>query len=516
MVAFPAILLTLAASGGDTALVDFYSDTCPPCRQMASTVEQLAARGYPIRKVNVARESALAARFGVTHVPCFVMTVDGREVDRVVGLASGARLEQMLALGRPRRATTQPPIQLVAAEGRQPPVVPIPAVRSAQPFWDITPSKMGGMVPLEGPPLDSGGGFQPGRPNGSRVPQQPARHPYGQLLAATVRLRVEDPRGHSCGSGTIIDTRRGEALILTCGHLFRDSQGKGGIEVDLFGPTPAERVPARLVHHDLDRDLGLLSIRTPGPVIAARVAPPGYRIHKGAKAINVGCNNGEPPSVRVSQVISLDRFLGPANVEVSGLPVQGRSGGGLFTADGLVIGVCNAAIPTDNEGLYAAVESIHAELDAVQLAYVYREGGNGTPAENALATGTLPAMPRQMPPPSDLVSLTETPRQPAVASTGVSENARNRGMTAQEQATWEEVQRRKNEGAEVIFIIRPRDNPQAQSEIIVLDRASPALLERLSSGRAVAAETANRSWPEAGDSESDWRPRWLQPGYPGQ
>ena len=65
------------------------------------------------------------------------------------------------------------------------------------------------------------------------------------LIAASVRLRVEDPDGRSCGSGTIIDARQGEALILTCGHIFRDSKGKGPIEVDLFGPGGVQRVTGR-------------------------------------------------------------------------------------------------------------------------------------------------------------------------------------------------------------------------------------------------------------------------------
>ena len=41
--------------------------------------------------------------------------------------------------------------------------------------------------------------------------------------------------------------------MLTCGHLFRDSQGKGRITVDLFGlGRAASKLPAELVSYDLD------------------------------------------------------------------------------------------------------------------------------------------------------------------------------------------------------------------------------------------------------------------------
>ena len=208
------------------------------------------------------------------------------------------------------------------------------------------------------------------------------------LMAATVRLRIEDADGHSCGSGTIIDTRGGKALILTCGHIFRDSGGKGKIEVDLFGPTPAERVPGNLVAWDEKRDVGLLWIKTPGPVEVARVAPPSYQVSPGDEVVNAGCNNGDDPTARHSRVASLDKFMGPPNLQVGGLPVQGRSGGGLFSDEGLVIGVCNAADPQDNEGLYAALGSLYAELDEADLSHVYQ------PQDSQPQDSSQPAKPR--------------------------------------------------------------------------------------------------------------------------
>ena len=58
---------------------------------------------------------------------------------------------------------------------------------------------------------------------------------------------------------------------------------------------------------------------------------------------------------------------------MAGEPVVGRSGGGLFSADGMVIGVCNAEEPVDHEGLFAALGSIHAALDQQGLASLYKQ-----------------------------------------------------------------------------------------------------------------------------------------------
>ncbi|MCR4413660.1 MAG: serine protease, partial [Thermoguttaceae bacterium] len=359
------------------------------------------------------------------------------------------------------------------------------------------------------------------------------------LLASTVRLRVFHGDSLSHGTGTIIDARNGEALVLTCGHLFRDSQGRGRIEVDVFGPTPQERLPGTLVHFDADRDVGLVSIRPPHPVKAARVAPTGYKIAKGTKVFSVGCDGGQPPSVRPGVVTSLDRFLGPPNLTASGLPVEGRSGGGLVTSDGLVIGVCNAALPEEREGFYAALGSIHAVIDTANLSFVYRPDTERPRPSGPMVAVNTPAMPRHMPPPEDIVQPTDMTRDlPASGREAAPPSANPKGsLTPEERAALEEIHRRKAAGAEVICVIRPRDNPQARSEIIVLDRASPEFLRSLTGGdresphktgvpenaasplppppgvssmrNAVASSTPKAEVPE-------WKPRWLQPGYQGE
>lgn len=455
MVSLQAAIAAIALSGaGQTVLLDFYADWCGPCKAMNPTVQSLVAKGYPVQRVNIDQNRPLAAKYRIQSIPCFVMVVDGREVDRVVGGTTFSRLERMCKAGAAAPAANASPAML-AQNGppAQPVSFPKSAPPSASPFdnW-------------ENPPAAN-------QPAASPAPAA-AQTPDAALLAASVRLRVEDATGHSCGSGTIIDARSGEALILTCGHIFRDSKGKGRIEVDLFGPNGQQRVEGRLISYDSEnRDIGLVAIQASGPLVMARVAPPGYKIGRGMSVVSVGCNNGDVPTVRHSQVTSLDKFMGPPNIQVAGQPVEGRSGGGLFSSEGYVIGVCNAADPSDKEGLFAAMGSIQAELDRSQLAFVY-QSPSASPTGVSEPAVPAPNMPQSMPGPADLASFnapvgraTEPP--PAV-------------LRQPEQAALDEIHRREKEGAEVVCIIRPRDNPAAKSEVIVLDHASPEFVRQLS------------------------------------
>jgi hypothetical protein len=55
-------------------------------------------------------------------------------------------------------------------------------------------------------------------------------------------------------------------------------------------------------------------------------------------------------------------------------------------------------------------------------------------------------------------------------------------LSAEERSTLE-LLRAKSQDAEVVCIIRPKGNPNAKSEIIVLDRASPEFIRELTGGR---------------------------------
>ena len=82
-------------------------------------------------------------------------------------------------------------------------------------------------------------------------------------MDATVRLKVEDPQGISYATGTVIHGHNGEYLLMTCGHVFRESAGKGEITAEFgFENGELETAPGQLISYDAKaRDVALVAIR---------------------------------------------------------------------------------------------------------------------------------------------------------------------------------------------------------------------------------------------------------------
>jgi len=516
-----------AAAAGDVLLLDFSASWCGPCRQMAPIVRDIAAAGWLVRHVDVDREVDLVKRFAVTGVPCYVLLVKGHEIDRINGATTRGELEALLAKsavplgGRapdplvaqapaapgaslPIAKADQPLATEPAAFARpmprspvEPPIAPSSFVSSDH--REVSPSSLPEVMPPQDmlPPTAS-----------AASPERDALE--AKLLSATARLRVEDGTGVSRGTGTVIDCRQGEALILTCGHIFRDSDGKGRVEVDLFAPGGPRGVAGQIVAWDLKRDLALVSIFTDVPLEAVRVGSPERTVKPGDTVVTVGCDGGADPTVHHSRITAVNKYLGPANVQVAGQPVQGRSGGGLFAIDGTLIGVCNAADPADNEGLFAALPTIHEQLEESELAFVYRNvyPSGGESLATVGGSAHVPAMPSEMPPVSfdrrdrgDAVptasngSITDpAPTHPApvatrtVADTPVAAAPLSPG----EQALLDHV--RQHEGkAEVICIVRPHGATGNSSEVFVLDATTKNFVDHLARAHQEAAAGENPS-----------------------
>ncbi|MEZ6109998.1 MAG: serine protease [Pirellulaceae bacterium] len=171
-----------------------------------------------------------------------------------------------------------------------------------------------------------------------------------RALYATVRLRVEDPDGNSFGTGTIIDT-----LAASVDRDLRPSVSRFAARTNHDRhvlPGGPQQVPGVLIAYDADqRDIALVAFKPGVPIEPMPVAPSGYAARPGDRVFSLGCDRGQDASVRESHVTAVDKYMNAPNIEVAGMPVDGRSGGGLFTADGQLIGVRNAADPADNEGI---------------------------------------------------------------------------------------------------------------------------------------------------------------------
>jgi len=337
------VLLAALSSPGETVLLEFTTTGCVPCQAMQPVVQRLQREKYPVRQVNITADRQLASRFRVYQVPCFVMVVNGREVERVVGATSYQRLVTMIRAGMGRANS------LASAARVSVPVsarvsVPPPAIRPAETL--VRPTSVV-------------------TPKTSVSPQQRA-------LAATVRLRVEDAGGTSFGTGTVIDTHGTEALVLTCGHLFRDSRGEGKIEVDLFVNGTTQTVKGELIAYDAQHDdVGLVSIRPGIRISPVQVASASVAAGNGQQVFAVGCNRGAGPTILSSKIAGVNRFVGSPNYTVLGRPHDGRSGGGLFTVDGQLIGLCKWAVTDADEGVYAGLAAVHKHLAQAGLQSVY-------------------------------------------------------------------------------------------------------------------------------------------------
>jgi len=439
MLSTQALVLMVALSGaGTTELLHFTAPWCGPCQMMEPAVRRMHDAGYSIRPIDVDRQPDIAAQYQVRSLPCFVLVVNGREVDRLVGATSFDRLQQMVAQGMALSGTggtatvrAQSPDAPAEAPGHEPP-------------------RLAAEFPAARQPLAAANSASP-------VPR---------ALAATVRLKVEDPHGQSYGTGTVIDVHGDEALVVTCGHIFRDSQGQGQILVDLFAPGAGGPVPGKLIAYDLSRDVGLVSIRPGLQLAAAPVAGRAIRVGRDDHVFSIGCDRGGEPRVEEGRVMAVNKYLGPQNVVVSGQPVDGRSGGGLFSSDGQLIGICNAADPASNEGLYAAITEVHAELDSAGLAFIYRRADEIAAAPSSPMTPAAGPQPDVgLPAPVELAAQQSPAASPDIVPAQASAHANSLPSG--------------NDVMEVVCIVRARDSASSSSRVIVLDRPSESFLNQL-------------------------------------
>ncbi|KLU06951.1 protein folding and stabilization [Rhodopirellula islandica] len=405
---FALSALASSAAGNDAVLLEFSSAQCGPCLAMKPVVSELIARGVPVRQVDVNKEAHLTRRFGIRSTPTYVVLREGEEVTRLLGVQSVSELSAALnqtAAGPliPTRSTStepawsEPQTRLAPLTSGQNAVDRSPrrAIRKERADSDSNPANdwqamNNAAAPSAQLVSSRDAAMEP-------MPSMSLADAIEKAKAATVRLRVFDGRGYGAGTGTIIDTNGDEALVLTCGHLFRDGEGKDRIEVDLFVAGEVRTVAGQVVDYDAgDRDIGLVAIRPGFAVEPVKVIQEGETVKVGQTAFSFGCDRGDDPSRRDTRITGVDKYnqnLGASNLEIDGAPIDGRSGGGLFDDRGVLIGVCNAADYKSDLGIYTGPGSVHWQLERIQLGRLY-QGSPAAPVSNQLAaTQSSPAAP---------------------------------------------------------------------------------------------------------------------------
>ncbi len=381
--------MAFVGNPSDRLIIHFSSTNCPACRKIQPLIDQLSREGWSIQSVDSLKDPATADRWRVQLIPTVIVLQNGREVDRVVGSLEHAELKRRLTaselptgssklsgytngslanatvstfygpnhrMGRANLSSNYGPNHPLYKASSSSPKDLTASVGINHPYYSHYKKSSiasNGLGSTKGQP--SRAARRP--PDGSAIPELP------ESINATVRIRIKYQRNESVGTGTIIDCIDDEALVLTCGHLFRDIHEKTPISVEVFHRGEILRIPAALFDYRNDEvDLGLIKFRTPSPVNKVPLLPKGQILQEDEFVFSIGCDGGDAPSRRDTFITKLNRFVGPSNVEVAGAPVQGRSGGGLFDIRGRLIGVCIAADDDLDEGLFVGPEAIYAQL----------------------------------------------------------------------------------------------------------------------------------------------------------
>ncbi len=72
-------------------LLDFWAEWCGPCKFMEPILDELEKEltgKVQIEKINVDENQELTMKHGVLSIPTYIVTKDGKEVERMVGATS--------------------------------------------------------------------------------------------------------------------------------------------------------------------------------------------------------------------------------------------------------------------------------------------------------------------------------------------------------------------------------------------------------------------------------------------
>ncbi|MDB5350487.1 MAG: trxA 2 [Planctomycetota bacterium] len=382
---FALLVASPAAERTDTpTILDFTSTHCGPCQQMRPALEQLVKNGYPIKPVDIDKSPRMAEKYRITGVPTFlVVDADGRELNRLTGYCPASDIATLYRKAQAKLESTQNTV--------------LPAEETEDDESDNS-----------------------GEESAETARKNP--NPW----ATVVRIKIDNPHSHSVefGSGTIIRSTPDETIILTCAHIFKIQEARRQyppnkfplkIEVHLSdgmlrkqssgdartgyraGVHMVDRYPGEAMDYDFTGDVGLIRIRPGKRLPATPVVPASWTPKPKMRMTTVGCSSGQDATAWSTWITnpfvgSVDGFANYEAIECAYAPKQGRSGGGLYTQDGMLAGVCDFAEPKGGHGLYATPRTIYKLLDRNSLTVCYApdSGRSRTKAGTLVADNRTP------------------------------------------------------------------------------------------------------------------------------
>ena len=182
--------------------------------------------------------------------------------------------------------------------------------------------------------------------NGTCVLKEDRSEKHQHLLCLSVKVSVSG----AAGSGTIChyDKATGLAYVISCGHLWDGSRKYGsgspakakitvwyhdGRKLDVPRTYDAEGL---FWSNERGYDMSLLRFRPDWSVAYAPITPD-VSIDKGEILNSMGCDGGSEVARYGVEVIETSGIDITTNLNS---PRPGRSGGGLLTDDGRLVGVC--------------------------------------------------------------------------------------------------------------------------------------------------------------------------------